>query len=74
MAARRLVLGPEHPETLAAMANLAVILWVTGEPARGLDLQEEVVATEVRLWGPAHVDTQASMEELALMRARAETM
>ena len=55
--ARRRLLGPEHPDTLTAMVNLASTLWAQGELGAARALKEQVLEACRRLLGPEHPDT-----------------
>jgi tetratricopeptide (TPR) repeat protein len=59
------LLGPEHPDTLAARANLASSYWQAGRTADAITILEEVAAESVRLLGPEHPDTLAARANLA---------
>jgi tetratricopeptide (TPR) repeat protein len=65
LAAAQRVLGPDHPNTLAAMNNLAATLSDQGELNRARELQEQVLHTAQRLLGPDHPNTLAAMNNLA---------
>ncbi len=62
---RRRELGPEHPDTLTSMNNLADTLGKQGDLAGARKLQEETLAIERRVLGPEHPDTLTSMNNLA---------
>ncbi len=67
------VLGPEHPNTLASMGNLAVTLSAQGDLPGARRLEEDVFSTVRRVLGPEHPNTLASMNNLAdTMRAQGE--
>ena len=59
-------LGPDHPETIAARANLAVSYHAAGHKAAAVTLFESVVADRERLLGPEHPDTIAARANLAV--------
>ena len=63
-AARR-VLGAEHPDTLAAMNNLAATLADQGELDSARQLQEQVLEARRRVVGAEHPDTLAALNNLA---------
>ena len=44
-------LGEEHPETLAAMLDLAERLWAAGRLGTARALEEQVVATRLKQFG-----------------------
>ena len=58
-------LGPEHPDALRSMQNLAMSYSDIGRHADALKLDEEVLAVRVKL-GPDHPDTLTSMNNLAI--------
>jgi serine/threonine protein kinase len=62
---RRRVLGPDHPDTLAARALQARLVSEQREP-----LAREVTAGRLRVLGPAHPDTIASMTFLSQVLGR----
>src|SRR5947208_13231497 len=57
--------GEEHPETLAAMLDLAELLWKEGRLRPARMLEEQVVAARLRLFGEKHPDTLKAMGKLA---------
>ncbi|WP_444546267.1 tetratricopeptide repeat protein [Streptomyces nojiriensis] len=59
------VLGPEHPRTLAARANLGASYWQAGRTADAIALQDQVLADAERLLGPEHPQTLAARANLA---------
>ncbi|GGA02736.1 tetratricopeptide repeat protein [Elstera cyanobacteriorum] len=61
----RCKLGPEHPDTLTSMNNLAVTLSAQGNLLAAQSLQEEVVISFLRIHGQEHSYTLASMNNLA---------
>jgi tetratricopeptide (TPR) repeat protein len=61
----RRVLGPEHPDTLASMHNLASTLYGQGDLAGARKLQEEELVICRRVVGPEHPYTLNSMSNLA---------
>ena len=61
--------GPDHPDTLASMNNLANSYDALGRPADALKLREETLALLKVKLGPDHPDTLASMNNLALSYA-----
>jgi eukaryotic-like serine/threonine-protein kinase len=58
-------LGPDNPETLGSMNNLANSYSVAGEIDRALKLHEETLALRRAKLGPDHLDTLWSMHNLA---------
>jgi tetratricopeptide (TPR) repeat protein len=57
--------GPEHPETLAAMHNLANAYDEAGRRDEALKLREQVLPLRRKVLGPEHADTLKSMHNLA---------
>jgi hypothetical protein len=58
------VLGPEHPDTLTSMHNLAFIWNEQGRQAEGLKLIEECVLLRTRILGTGHPNTLDSRRTL----------
>ena len=54
-------LGPDHPDTLASMNNLALSYADAGRNDRALKLREETLALQKAKLGPDHPDTLVSM-------------
>ena len=54
------LLGPEHPSTLTAQANLAVSYNQARRTADAMAILERVAADRERLLGPEHPDTIAA--------------
>jgi tetratricopeptide (TPR) repeat protein len=63
--AHQRLLGPEHPDTLISMNNLASALWALGDAAGAADLSRQVLEARRRLLGPEHPNTLQSMNNLA---------
>jgi len=61
----RKVLGPEHPDTLHAMENLANDYDVAGRRDESLKLREQVLTLERKVQGPEHPETLEAMVNLA---------
>ncbi|KAH8833221.1 hypothetical protein DL96DRAFT_1552220 [Flagelloscypha sp. PMI_526] len=59
-------LGPEHPETLTSMHNLAQTYSDLGRHSPALKLREQVFELRKRIYGSEHHETLASMHNLAL--------
>jgi serine/threonine protein kinase/Flp pilus assembly protein TadD len=57
--------GPDHPDTLASMNNLANSYAALGRHADALQLRQETLALRRDKLGPDHKDTLASMHNLA---------
>ena len=58
-------LGPDDPETLRSMNNLATSYVYRGRVTEGLDLYQETLALRKVKLGPAHVETLRTMNFLA---------
>ena len=59
-------LGPDHPDTLTSMNNLANSYADLGRHAEALKLHEETLALQKAKLGPDHPDTLKSMNNLAI--------
>jgi serine/threonine protein kinase/tetratricopeptide (TPR) repeat protein len=59
-------LGPDHPETLRSMHNLARSYHDLGRYAEALELKEETLALFKARLGPDHLDTLTNMHNLAV--------
>ena len=57
--------GPDHPETLKAMSNLALAIQSQGRLAEAEQMYREVLAAEQRVLGPEHPFTALTMFNLA---------
>jgi hypothetical protein len=57
-------LGPEHPETLISMANLASIYDKRGRWKEAEELLLQIVETKKRVLGQEHLETMSSRVEL----------
>ena len=60
------ILGPDHPDTLAARNNLALAYRAAGRTAEAISLHEQTLADRERILGPDHPDTLAARYNLAL--------
>jgi Tetratricopeptide repeat len=69
LAARRQMLGDDHPATLTAMGTLAETRRVRGELQGAHDLNEQTLAARRRELGDDHPDTLDSMHNLAVTRS-----
>ena len=67
MGIRQRVLGPEHPDTLASMNNLANVLDDEGHYAEAETLYRETLDIRRRVLGPEHPDTIWSTNNLAVV-------
>ncbi len=59
------VLGPEHPDTLGILQNLAITLKAQGDFAGARERYERALAARERLLGPEHPDTLSTLQNLA---------
>ncbi|MCK5228722.1 MAG: tetratricopeptide repeat protein, partial [Desulfobulbaceae bacterium] len=57
--------GPDHPDTLTIMGNLAFTLREMGDYSAAKELEEKVLEQRTRILGPDHLDTLTSMDNLA---------
>ena len=60
----RQTLGPDHPETLTSMSNLALILTDERNYAEAEKLYRDAMAIESRVLGPEHPETLRLMTNL----------
>jgi tetratricopeptide (TPR) repeat protein len=65
----RSLFGPEHPETLGAMGNLAISYFAAGRRGEALKLREEVLTLSRKVSGPEHPETLGAMQNLAFSYA-----
>jgi tetratricopeptide (TPR) repeat protein len=65
LAAREHVLGPEHPDTLGSVNNLASCMWALGDAAGALPLYRRALDSSERVLGKEHPDTLTSVNNLA---------
>ena len=61
----RKVLGPEHPDTLTSMVNLAATFSNQGKYEEAEELELKVLGVHKKLLGPEHPHTLDSMMNLA---------
>jgi tetratricopeptide (TPR) repeat protein len=62
---RKAKLGPEHPDTLTSMSNLAVAYQTAGRLAEALPLYEQTLELRKAKLGPEHPETLRSMNNFA---------
>jgi tetratricopeptide (TPR) repeat protein len=62
---RKDVLGPEHPDTLVSMNNLALVLNRQGKYEEAEAMNRQTLAMREKMLGPEHPDTLTSMNNLA---------
>ncbi|KAB8234347.1 purine and uridine phosphorylase [Aspergillus alliaceus] len=65
METQKQVLGPEHPDTLTSMANLASTYWDQGRWKEAEELEVQVIETCKQVLGPEHPNTLISIANLA---------
>ena len=65
LAARKRILGEEHPHTLTTMSNLASTYGGQGKLKESADLKEKVLAARKRILGEEHPHTLTTMSNLA---------
>jgi CHAT domain-containing protein len=68
--ARRRILGPEHPHTLASMNSLATVLAELGDLAAARDLLAQALKTGTGALGPDHPSIAAIAENLGKVHDR----
>jgi len=66
LATRQAHLGPDHPDTLASMHNLALTYQDAGQVEKALPLLEETLKLQRAKLGPDHPHTLRSMNNLAV--------
>ena len=59
------ILGPAHPATLTAQANLAASYDQAGRTGEAITIEEKVAAGRLRILGPEHPDTLTAQGNLA---------
>ena len=70
-AAAARILGPEHPSTLTAQANLASSYRQAGRTTDAITIEEQVAADSARIRGREHPDTLTAQANLAISYAQA---
>ncbi len=68
--ARKQLLGPEHPDTLTVMHNLAAIMTDRQDNAKVEPVLRELYAVRTRVLGPDHIDTLRTLINLAVTEKR----
>ena len=66
LALRQEVLGPDHPDTVATMNNLALAYQAASQPEKAVPLFQRTLDRQTKDLGPDHPDTLATMNNLAL--------
>jgi tetratricopeptide (TPR) repeat protein len=67
---RKEALGPEHPDTLTSMSNLAQVLNRQGKYEEAEAMSRQELECTKKVLGPEHPDTLTSMSDLALVLDR----
>jgi CHAT domain-containing protein/Tfp pilus assembly protein PilF len=67
LAIREKTLGPEHPDTVTNVNNLAVLYQSMGVYAKAEPLLQRALATSEKQLGPDHPDTAAQLNNLATL-------
>jgi hypothetical protein len=67
MATMKRVLGEEHPDTLASIANLASLYGSQGRWIEGEELGAQVIVRSKIVLGKEHPDTSIAIENLTFM-------
>jgi tetratricopeptide (TPR) repeat protein len=67
---RKDVLGPEHPDTLTSMSNLALVLDRQGKYEEAEAMNRQTLAGYEKVLGPEHPHTLTSMSNLASVLGR----
>ena len=61
------ILGPEHPDTLSSVGNLAILLSDKGDYAAAEALYRRALEARERILGPEHPHTLSSLNNLAIL-------
>ena len=61
------MLGPEHPDTLISMNNLAEVLRDQGKYQAAEEMHRRALELKGKVLGPEHPSTLASMNNLGLV-------
>jgi hypothetical protein len=61
LAAKRRMLGDEHPSTLDSIHNLGLLLWAQGSKAEALEMLRQELEVRRRVLGEDHPHTQRSL-------------
>jgi tetratricopeptide (TPR) repeat protein len=67
---REEVLGPEHPDTLTSMSNLALVLDSQGKYEEAEAMNRQTLAQQEKALGPKHPETLLSVYRLAHLLAK----
>jgi tetratricopeptide (TPR) repeat protein len=66
LAIRESALGPDHPDTVAALSNMASAYWRLGRHRDALPLDQRALQITETALGPDHPDTATSLDNLAV--------
>ena len=66
LAIRESVLGPNHPDTVIALTNLAYAYWRLGRHSEALPLEQRALEIAEAALGPSHPDTARRLDNLAV--------
>jgi tetratricopeptide (TPR) repeat protein len=58
-------LGPDHPDTVTALSNLAYAYWRLGRHSEALPVEQRVLQINETALGPGHPSTAISLDNLA---------
>ena len=61
------MLGPEYPNTLDTVNNLAVLYWQQGKYEEAEPLYQRALEARERVLGPEHPDTAQTLGDLAVL-------
>jgi len=64
---RRRELGPTHPDTLASIADMGLLLWNQGKLGESEKYLREALEQRRRVLGPEHADTASSISDLGVL-------
>lgn len=64
---RRLVLGPEHPDTLTSISHMGLLFDALGKPFEAEGFIREALEKQRRVLGEGHPDTLLSLNKLGLL-------
>jgi hypothetical protein len=69
LARRKAMLGPEHPDTLLTMTQLASRYWSANRLDAAIPMAEQALTAQRKLWGPAHNELPNSITNLGTSAA-----
>jgi tetratricopeptide (TPR) repeat protein len=64
---REKILGPEHPDTITSLNNLAYLYKITGAYAQALPLYQRALQIREKTLGPEHPEVGTSLNNLAML-------